>query len=743
MGYKSTLQMLIDAKNNAGRVLNQVTGQVKKVGDATNASTGKANAQLGKMVNLVRGAAAAYGITMVKTMADAGRASIAVEDSFRRLNKNGEQLLATMRKTSGGLLDDTSLQKIANKMQAIGLSAGKMGEVLDLSMKLAAQSGQDYLDVTQRLTQALITGETESFKTLGILVDSKQALARFAEENGRTVESLSKTEQAQAKVNEALRVGNQRFGQVDTTKFRDEMKKAETAAQNAWDTISRGAFFVLNDVSKFFNTMHAGARGIGQSMRIITDATGKPINDLIDNIRGVPEPVILAAASFDELMEATRGLGKDAKIAIDLTNAQTEAMSGLADVAARLASELKPLEQARVDAERAKERLDNLKELFKALDDIQKLEVKGAQKRDALDNAQLDALRKQVAFMRESGQVFDGNVAQWQAARADGALNAIAGQARGILNAMRGIDELTAKDAIRTLFGLGPAKTKPQKTPRGPSGPKPIDQLPALEEARRNAELDLLVTKNLISERERIITQFNERATAIRESERSEDEKKKAFAILDLEFEKFIEDEKARAREESDRRKADSAKRLADAEAKANRLKMQSDKQRAAAQKAADRAFQQSVDAGIGLTAQGLKLFAKTRRAMNIIDAARETAQSIKAFASGNIAGGIGHALAAASFVKAAATAGRQGGGGGGGGISAPSGGAVPAGDARFDDATTPQQEGGGNIIINVSGFAGDEEKLGAEVVRLVNLGAQGGAKVNGIAVDDSRREGF
>jgi hypothetical protein len=745
MGYKSTLEMVVEAQNRSARVLAQVSKDVKKVGAATAQSTEQANVKLGKMVQMVRGAAAAYGIVLAKQMAEAGRASQAVEDSFKRLNANAGVLLKTMRGASGGLLDDTSLQKIANKLQAIGLSSAKMAEILQLSMKLAAQSGQDYLDVTQRLTQALITGETESFKTLGILVDSATALKTFASEHGRTEASLTKTEQAQAKVNEALRIGNERFGSVDTSKYRDSLKQTETAAQNVWDKITRGAYWAANDISKFLLTMGRGAEDIFTALGNIADAPVKALNALHAAAFGAQQPVAGLADKYRGLMvELDRVSGSPALVA-GMIKSKEDAYSGLASQVERLAAAIAKTEAPRLQAEAAEKKLATIKDYWQALDDVQRLEIDTGKRKSAIDLAELDAARKKIAYMRDSGQVFDGMAAAWQAARSQDALGVIASQVERMRDAYQAIAGLTAEDAFRTLFGLGGKGKAPEppKTRSGGGGAKRESQIPELEDARARAQIELDMVKGILSEAKAIEDQYALDVAALSRQGLTKKEMalateelfiRKRIELLGLEAEatKQAEDEKRRAMEESARAMERSAAREASIV-----------QQRAKAQRHAQRAYKKSLEDGIDLSAQALKIFATTQRMMNIIDAARQAALAIASFAAYDYGAGIMHVIAAGAFIKAAVTAGKHGGGGGGGGGVSAGGGGGGQPDSRFTAATTPQEQGGGNITINVHGFAGNEEKLGGEVVRLVNLAGQSGKKINGAAVSGSRREGY
>ena len=738
MGYKSELQMIIEAQANTARVLGKVTNDVQKVGKASEASAKRATQSLRSMVSMVQGAAAAYGIVLVNNMAEAGRASQAVTDSFQALNKNAGELLKTLKGASLGLLDETTLERTANKLQAVGFSAERMAETLDLGMKLAAHSGRKYADVVDSLSQALVTGETESFKTLGITIDSAAAIRRYAEENDVAVKSMTALENQQAKVNEVFRVGKKRFAEADVSAISTASARASADISNAKDRIARAfstmadagavGFVAVADAISDWNNNISQAEQRSAGLRTVTVG----LNDLFGRWED----------RIDDVAEAQRNLaerGRDLIVALggwrNVIPALEMYMGKLRATVIKTAqafkdwivqeAEAQSMRRLSADADDYSSKLDKLHTLMK---DEQKFAAELASGWNIVTEARLNAAIAGQAAIISSGELSDLDVRDVSEVVTQEEMKK---RAEAVLAGVQGKIDNLRELAAKSGSGGGGGTTQR------------ADRTAELELAKREAQIRLDAIQGVITAEGELFRIQQVQRDALAMQEMTEAERKTALETLLLEQKA----ERVRVGMDLDKAAADSAddasKKSAAAAKKAADAAARAAKKRSDAEKLAAKAFQQNVDAGINLGSQGLKFFAKNQRILNIIDAARETAQSAKAFAMGNIPGGIGHAIAAASFIKAAATAGKHGGGGGGGSAGGASGAAQAATDQRFTDATTPQEQGGGNVTINVSGFAGSEEKLGGEVVRLINLAGQSGRKINGAAVSDSRREGY
>lgn len=297
MAFKSEFRMEATARDHTKRTLTNLQNNLKR--------TGKTGSRAGKQVTsawkLARGAlaaaGAAFGVRQLMEMEKAGHASIAVEDAFFRLNKQAKQLLETARTRSRGILDDTSLQIIANKLQGVGASAAQVGDVLDLSLKVAAATGKKFKDIADQLTQALLTGRSASLATLGVTIDSKTAIKRYALENDKAVDSVTAAETATIKMNAALTALKKLYGKVDVSALVTESKKVRTEAENVWDSITRvvarGADEMLLGLKRWWE--------VGVSARNVITETGISVNRLVAGLNPLTREFKAAASQAAEM----------------------------------------------------------------------------------------------------------------------------------------------------------------------------------------------------------------------------------------------------------------------------------------------------------------------------------------------------------------------------------------------------------------------------------------------------------
>jgi len=411
-----------------------------------NKQTKKGNAQLSKMQKNLRqigttnlrqvaaGMGLAFGVQQIGRLQQAGAASKAVEDSFRRLNENADQLMGTLRQSSQGLLDDTTLQSIANKLQAVGMNGEKMSQVLDLGMKLAAQSGRSYIDVVNQLSQALLSGETESFKTLGVVIDTRAEMEKFATQNDRTVESLSKMEEAQIKVNAALRVGQERFGEADVSAMTTEVNRAATDVENAKDRLGRAFDDILGGAAV---GLVATADAVAELNKNMSEAE-RQFEAGIDPVEKSQEAYAELAAAMEEYHKAldvvlrrqraseegaknlwrTLGGGEGVVEALnrsldDMGNLLSETAGGLRDAAAAAAATQWITTYAKDSGEFA----GNLSRMNKLIDEETKLTAQLAHSWDSVADARLGAVIAEQEAMIASGAVSSGDVTELHADR--------------------------------------------------------------------------------------------------------------------------------------------------------------------------------------------------------------------------------------------------------------------------------------------------------------------------------------
>lgn len=145
----------------------------------------------------------------------------AINQQFEALTKNAglstETLRSGLEQAADGLIDTSDLLGVANKaIVAMGSSAEKLPEIMELARKAAALTGGDIKDTFEQITQAVSTGNLRMLKHMGIVVDADKAYQDFAKANGVAADALSESGKRQALLNEVLEKGNAALEGVDT-----------------------------------------------------------------------------------------------------------------------------------------------------------------------------------------------------------------------------------------------------------------------------------------------------------------------------------------------------------------------------------------------------------------------------------------------------------------------------------------------------------------------------------------------
>jgi hypothetical protein len=154
----------------------------------------------------------------------------AVNQQFEILSKNagiaGDALRSGLEEAAGGLIDDTDLLQGANKaIVAMGESANKLPQIMELARKATAAFGGDLQQNFEAMTQAVSTGNARMLKQMGIVIDADAAVRNYALSIGKSIGQLTEAERRQATLNAVLEKGKTAFKGID-----DSVREG----QNTW-----------------------------------------------------------------------------------------------------------------------------------------------------------------------------------------------------------------------------------------------------------------------------------------------------------------------------------------------------------------------------------------------------------------------------------------------------------------------------------------------------------------------------
>jgi hypothetical protein len=245
----SKLNILITAKNETSSVINQIKTET---GGLTSALGGMATAlgvglgglgaeQLGSMV-----------VEMARAGAEAERLATGFNTLADQAGQSGDAMLAAMQKASQGTISDSQLMLDANKAMLLGVTNNS--EQMTQLMEAAAARGHAMGESTAAAFDDIVTGigrlSPKILDNLGIVLDTKQVYADYAQQLGTTADQLSEAEQKQALLNAVVKSSadlvkaNQAAGGDAADNF-ERMDAALTNAKEALGELFAPAIAVL------------------------------------------------------------------------------------------------------------------------------------------------------------------------------------------------------------------------------------------------------------------------------------------------------------------------------------------------------------------------------------------------------------------------------------------------------------------------------------------------------------------
>lgn len=314
MVSKNTIEIVINAKDNASKVLGGVGKNIQDIGKIAIGGFGALTA-----------ATAAVGVGIAKLALDAAPL-VNIENAFAGIAESAgtgmDEMLRALQEGSGGMIANRDLMLSFNKAAQLVSTdfATRLPDAMGSLSKVAAATGQD-LDF---LLDSLVTGvgrlSPMILDNLGIQVDLTAAQEEYAESIGKSVKDLTKQEQQTALMNQVMEkltantaampdvAGSAAAGvaqmEATFTNLKDELGKAFLPALNTvLTTFSDLAARVMPIVTDFFMNVLAPAveTVIGAFSEFIglILAGEEPITALVDVLANfLPEEVIVAIEDF-------------------------------------------------------------------------------------------------------------------------------------------------------------------------------------------------------------------------------------------------------------------------------------------------------------------------------------------------------------------------------------------------------------------------------------------------------------
>lgn len=165
--------------------------------------------------------------------------------SFDRLaasyGTNGSQILAELKKVSGGTINSMLLVEKAGTAMMMGITPEKVTQLMEIARATARMTGQDVEKAFSDISLAVGRQSRMILDNLGIIVSVEKANQDYARSLGKTADGLTDTEKKMAFMNATITAGRdlmERMGeQTDTD--RDKMERFKASVDNLSTSIGR------------------------------------------------------------------------------------------------------------------------------------------------------------------------------------------------------------------------------------------------------------------------------------------------------------------------------------------------------------------------------------------------------------------------------------------------------------------------------------------------------------------------
>tara|TARA_R100000278_G_scaffold46562_2_gene40477 strand:+ start:7251 stop:9692 length:2442 start_codon:yes stop_codon:yes gene_type:complete len=202
----------VDADDNVSAIIKQTNVVMKRFGkNAVKAGKDGSRAFI-KMRGVMKNASTTFTemnskIALVQTAffalqrvgehAISGEIANNAEKIFAQVIGSTEQAQTAMnslRKSTKGIIDDTSLQVFASRLLIAGSQMKDVAGMAELAGKVALATGRQVPEVMQKLQDAILGGRQTEFRRLGVAVDLNKTIKEQIELEGRRVDDLEMSE---------------------------------------------------------------------------------------------------------------------------------------------------------------------------------------------------------------------------------------------------------------------------------------------------------------------------------------------------------------------------------------------------------------------------------------------------------------------------------------------------------------------------------------------------------------------
>ncbi len=341
--------------------LNKFEREVQKIGSASVGGVSKLASEfgnLGKVAGISAGAVILAGtavVTALGKVAQQGERLADAEKAFNRLAKaagqSGEQLLSNFGSALDYTVPKMEQMQILSKMLSAGLDPKDFDLYARAARSMGEAFGSDAKDGLNRMYQAIVGGQTESLKHIGIMVSAESSSRKWARANanlGKSFEDVLQRMTPEAKLialqeeaTEKLKEKYSALGQA-TVGAGDAFTQVQIAAKGGLHELTKG-IGTNEELSAVFQELASVIRGL--PWQAVSDGLSSIVSHLIpakDECEKLADAASRAWTELKNLASETFSV----QIQVDAIDQLSWADSPALKFAKLIADKFKPAKQA-------------------------------------------------------------------------------------------------------------------------------------------------------------------------------------------------------------------------------------------------------------------------------------------------------------------------------------------------------------------------------------------------------------
>lgn len=158
-----------------------------------------------------------YGLESAKIAAEANQISNALDSMAKETGTSANEIVAALKKASGGTVSELDLMKSASKAALFNLPMDQLGRLMEIARASATATGESVQFMFDSIVTGIARGSPMILDNLGLTLKIGEATEKYAQSIGKTTEELTAEERKMATLNATLEAGGKIIDKVNAS----------------------------------------------------------------------------------------------------------------------------------------------------------------------------------------------------------------------------------------------------------------------------------------------------------------------------------------------------------------------------------------------------------------------------------------------------------------------------------------------------------------------------------------------